>query len=93
MFNQRLWFHSLWNVSLLGLFCVPCPYSDVKKKKKYTYYVSTMCGWRDEVKDGREVIDLASAPMPWQRRSDGGIEGMKEEVHNAAAPTTLLKAC
>lgn len=47
-----------------------------------------------EGKEGREVIDLASAPTPWHSKWDGGMqgrEGKKGEVHNAAAPATLLK--
>lgn len=42
------------------------------------------------------MIDLASAPTPWHRRWDGGMEGRegeRGEVHNAAAPATLRKPC
>ena len=72
MFNQRLWRLHSFSVFLglpLGVACYT-----VMCKSTPTLSAQSVHGGTQ----GREVIDLASAPTPWHRRWDGGREGRKE---------------
>lgn len=81
MFN-RLWFHSSFSKCVLS----SVSYSDVKK---CTYYVSTMCGWREGGQRG-DWFSLCTNALVLEMGWMEGWDRKREEVHNAA-PATLLR--
>lgn len=79
MLNQRVWLHSVGNVSRLGVF--------LRTVSHRGMLVHRLCQQKART-EGRERIYLASAPLPWNQTWDG-----REWRERASAPAALLTPC